>query len=705
MQVQLIVTNKSNHGQVIPVNVPAFRIGQAEDCHLRSQSSQISQQHCVIYIHEGTVTIQDLGGKTGTIVNDKRITSTVTLKDGDQLAVGRHSFTLSIKSETAPLATSQSEVFDLAHSPKPEPEPEAEIMFEVRHKGQNVSVTQARLFEMARKGMVLPDDIIIIAGTKVFADSVRGIVFGKESSEATPLPHPGSAADSAAHAPAQPSGMAKNAPAPPVFHGSAGPPIVEESPFDIAKEPIVQIDRVHGAKKDVTFTDLGKSLEKPLSQASTWMGSNVAKHHIVIVGSVLVALCLLGCLVYSLIPLDWKLGKSLCGAVYIAGTLTLNGEPVEDASVVLHARAGEDFTAYGRTDKRGRFTVTTGADPVGRGAVPGEYDVTFRKKGEIPSEYENPQTLINLGLAPIRVEASENKPFVFELTSGTTSPRPPAAPEAGFVSPPPTTGARPGAEPAPLSPPPSPVPLNVPSYQEPAPSNAATGQEKQVMPVTETEGVTQPTRPTVPSPPPSPQRTFENIFDAMAMGTASDVQPFLARGIDIEQTNDLGRTLLHQAARFNSDAGVVRLLLARRAIIDARNKSGWSPLHEAANENSNVAVLRALVEQGRANVNAIIPDSERTPLHCAALNNRNVDVLRFLLSCPGASINLRDSNNDTPLHLAARFNSEEVLQFLASQRGIEINARNKSGETAWDSANTEEKKSILREAGGRSGKE
>jgi len=97
MQVQLLVANKSQKGEVIPVSVPAFRIGRAKDCQLRSNSSKISRRHCVINTHDDTVTVLDLGSENGTYINGKRIASLQELKDGDELKVGRHSFVLSIK--------------------------------------------------------------------------------------------------------------------------------------------------------------------------------------------------------------------------------------------------------------------------------------------------------------------------------------------------------------------------------------------------------------------------------------------------------------------------------------------------------------------------------------------------------------------------------------------------------------------------------
>jgi len=141
--------------------------------------------------------------------------------------------------------------------------------------------------------------------------------------------------------------------------------------------------------------------------------------------------------------------------------------------------------------------------------------------------------------------------------------------------------------------------------------------------------------------------------------------------------------------------------------VNVKNDFGFTPLHRAA-ENSNVDVLQYLVAQG-ANVNVKNLPGE-TPLHVAAGRNSNVDVLRYLVA-QGANVNVKNLADQTPLHLAARSNSIDVLKYLISQ-GADVNARdcvnkfagdNSSSKTPLDYANTEEKKQILREAGGKSG--
>ena len=404
MNVQLIVTNNNNKGQIIPINVPAFRIGRAEDCQLRSNSSRISPQHCVISTHNCTVTVHELGSETGTFVNGKRIVSSQELKDGDELVAGRHSFVLSIR---------------LSAEPEEQPSTESEITFEVRHKGQSIVVTKGQLFDMAREGAVLPDDIITVGGTKVFADSVHGIIFGNGASTVTPPPIPKppkpdpydamlATLSSDPLAFQQLEELEKNAnrkPRTPAASVKIDPCVKEAAPSNIAAESREVIQRLPEVKKRRTFSDLVKPLEEPLKQASTWMSGKITQHQAKAGGFVLAGVCLLGLLLYLFLSDS----KSVEGAVRIEGTVTLDGAPLSGANVILHPRnrkVGQE--AGGMTDHRGRFTVTTGNDPIGRGAVPGEYDVTF-----IMHSYERPTT----SGSPIVVNATGRNRFVFELFS------------------------------------------------------------------------------------------------------------------------------------------------------------------------------------------------------------------------------------------------------------------------------------------------
>ena len=99
-------------------------------------------------------------------------------------------------------------------------------------------------------------------------------------------------------------------------------------------------------------------------------------------------------------------------SIYIEGTLTLDGVPVQGVSVILIPRNAAGHVAGGITNARGKFTVTTGSASVGSGARAGEYDAVFFKPDVIPKKYNDPQTS---GLEPIKIDAGGKKKFSFSL--------------------------------------------------------------------------------------------------------------------------------------------------------------------------------------------------------------------------------------------------------------------------------------------------
>ncbi len=96
MEVKLILKSGKLAGKEIPVAQPVFRIGRAEDCHLRPHSEQVSRHHCEIVQEGGRVWVQDSGSRNGTWVNGQRITERKELKTGDRLLVGLLEFDVRI---------------------------------------------------------------------------------------------------------------------------------------------------------------------------------------------------------------------------------------------------------------------------------------------------------------------------------------------------------------------------------------------------------------------------------------------------------------------------------------------------------------------------------------------------------------------------------------------------------------------------------
>ncbi len=68
-------------------------------------------------------------------------------------------------------------------------------------------------------------------------------------------------------------------------------------------------------------------------------------------------------------------GESL-GAT-VTGKVTLDGTPVEGATVTFRPTGGDQKGAFGRTDAEGNYTLSTSAATVG--VAPGNYQVTVTK--------------------------------------------------------------------------------------------------------------------------------------------------------------------------------------------------------------------------------------------------------------------------------------------------------------------------------------
>lgn len=104
MKVELKVIGGSRSGMVIPITIPQFMIGRAEDCHLKPRSELISRYHCALLVEPSYVAVRDLGSKNGVYVNGERIGVEQELKNGDRLAIGPLEFEVVVVAD-APVKT------------------------------------------------------------------------------------------------------------------------------------------------------------------------------------------------------------------------------------------------------------------------------------------------------------------------------------------------------------------------------------------------------------------------------------------------------------------------------------------------------------------------------------------------------------------------------------------------------------------------
>jgi len=225
---------------------------------------------------------------------------------------------------------------------------------------------------------------------------------------------------------------------------------------------------------------------------------------------------------------------------------------------------------------------------------------------------------------------------------------------------------------------------------------------------------------------------YNDIVEAVREGTVEDVKYFVEKEkIDVdawrgESEGGMEFTLLEIAAASNSDIGVfeylihqgarvsrqsfalavmantieiITYLISQGADVNAKNSDGETPLILAIAKNRDVEVFKCLVSHG-ADVNVRLRDNQ-TPLHLIATRfySGSTAALEYLVS-QGANPNAQEEDGYTPLHTAAvESPNVEILRCLISL-GADVNAKTYKGSTPLYFAKTEEKRRLLREAGG-----
>ena len=77
-----------DNGQGFRIREDVVIIGRNYDCDLRIEKPYVSGVHAVICLENGTLVLEDLGGRNGTRVNRIAVSRKV-LSDGDRIHFGR----------------------------------------------------------------------------------------------------------------------------------------------------------------------------------------------------------------------------------------------------------------------------------------------------------------------------------------------------------------------------------------------------------------------------------------------------------------------------------------------------------------------------------------------------------------------------------------------------------------------------------------
>ena len=139
-----------------------------------------------------------------------------------------------------------------------------------------------------------------------------------------------------------------------------------------------------------------------------------------------IALCSLGC------------GQSGLPVKYVKGVVTLDGAPLEGATVIFSPKASKGMVAAGRTQTDGSFTLNAQGAKPGTGTTAGDYNVTISKvempefveistddprygtpeQERLQQEADNAKPIV---IVPEKYNQIETSPFTAKVESGSNT--------------------------------------------------------------------------------------------------------------------------------------------------------------------------------------------------------------------------------------------------------------------------------------------
>ena len=166
------------------------------------------------------------------------------------------------------------------------------------------------------------------------------------------------------------------------------------------------------------------------------------------------------------------------------------------------------------------------------------------------------------------------------------------------------------------------------------------------------------------------------LSEALTEGDAKKAQELLAKGVNLEATDQNGYTVLMTAIE-QGRTEIALALIAKGADVNAKNKedAGCAPLMYAA-QGENIELAGLLLDKG-ADLKAKDDNGKNALLWAIKCGSK--EMVELLLS-KGMDVNEKAPWGATPLHEAVGLGRAEIVSVLLD-KGAKINAKDKEGKT------------------------
>jgi pSer/pThr/pTyr-binding forkhead associated (FHA) protein len=103
MNANLVLLNKGGSHKTFALPNPVTILGRRHDCDLRIPLPMVSRRHCQLSENGASLKLRDLGSRSGTFVNDKRVQAEkdIPVKPGDYIRIGPLTFVCQIDGRPA----------------------------------------------------------------------------------------------------------------------------------------------------------------------------------------------------------------------------------------------------------------------------------------------------------------------------------------------------------------------------------------------------------------------------------------------------------------------------------------------------------------------------------------------------------------------------------------------------------------------------